>query len=165
MGYLTTTWYGAMLSDPDQEVTTIQASRWIKTAIQQIWLLTSEAWEERNMVLQKGTNTSITQSDYDEKIKRLNKQQHTINKRDSHLFSKTLQELLTAQLGTKPRFLEKAAFLFKESARLAKQGQQNLHQFYSTTPRHLEDKQPRSPTVWPQTPLRSQTQLTTFFIR
>ena len=151
-----------MLSDPEQEVTTIQASRWMKTVIQQRWLLTSEAWEERNMVLHKGTNTSITKSDYDEKIKRLYKQQHTINKRDSHLFSKTLQELLTAQLGTKPRFLEKAAFLFKESARLAKQGQQNLHQFYSTTPRHLEDKQPR-PTVWPQTPLRSQTQLTTFF--
>ena len=111
-------------------------------------------------------NASITQSEYDDKIKRLyTSQKHTINKRDSHLFSKTLQELLTAQLGTKPRFLEKAAFLFKESARLAKQGQQNLHQFYSTTPRHLEDKQPRSPTVWPQTPLRSQTQLTTFFIR
>ena len=110
------------------------------------------------MVLHKGTNTSITQSDYDEKIKRLNKQQHTINKRDSHLFSKTLQELLTAQLGTKPRFFEKAAFLFKESARLAKQGQQNLHQFYSITPRHLEDKHPR-PTV------SLQTQLTTFFTR
>ena len=163
-GYLTVTWCGTMLSDPDQEVTTVQASRRMKTAIQQIWLLTSEAWEERNMVLQKGTNTSIIQSDYDEKIKRLNKQQHTINKRDSHRFSKTLQELLTARQGIKRRFLEKAAFLFKESARLTKQGQHNQLKFYSTIPRHLEDKQPR-PTVWPQTPLRSQTQLTTFFTR
>ena len=118
----------------------------------------------KNMVLHKGTNGSITQSDYDEKIKRLYKQQHTINKRNSHFFSQTLQELLTARQGIKRRFLEKAAFLFKESARLTKQGQHNQLKFYSTIPRHLEDKQPR-PTVWPQTPLRSQTQLTTFFIR
>ena len=41
-GTLATTWCLAMLSDPDQEVTTtVQASRWTMTAIQQTWLLNS----------------------------------------------------------------------------------------------------------------------------
>ena len=110
-GYLASTLSGAMLSDPEQEVTTIQASRWMKTVIQQRWLLTSEAWEERNMVLHKGTNTSITKSDYDEKIKRLYKQQHTINKRDSHLFS--LPELLTARLRTKTQIFRTSSISFR----------------------------------------------------
>ena len=98
-------------------------------AISQLWGLASKAWEEQNHALRKDKNATIAQSEMDVKFQEYYHNQQTISTRDVQLFTQPLQDLLRARLGTKRRFLEKAAFLYEDSARMAKSCQRYLNQF------------------------------------
>jgi hypothetical protein len=109
-----------MLTDPDQEIALLEVQKWRMVATSQLWGLASKAWEEWNHALHKATNSAMAQSEMDVRIQEHYHIQHPIIARDVHLFTQPLPDLLQARLGTKRRFLEKAAFQFEDSARMAK---------------------------------------------
>jgi len=118
-----------MLTALDQDITLAQAQKWTMVVISQLWGLASIAWEERNHALHKDKNATIAQSEMDVNIQKYYCNRHFISTREVHLFTQPLQDLLRARLGTKRRFLEKAAFLYEDSARMAKSCQRYLNQF------------------------------------
>ena len=131
-----------MLTALDQDITLAQAQKWTVVVISQLWGLASIAWEERNHALHKDKNATIAQSEMDVKFQEYYHNQQTISTRDVHLFTQPLQDLIRARLGTKRRILEKAAFLFEDSARMAKSDQRCLNQFYNTIPQESRDHRP-----------------------
>ncbi len=53
----------------DPSPTKAECNIWVKTAIIQIWHLMDGAWKEINDALHNGKNNTISQSEYDKKIK------------------------------------------------------------------------------------------------
>mgnify|MGYP006181726051 CR=1 FL=1 len=66
----------------------------------------------------------------DVRITALYAQQYDTCVRDRHVFHQPLEDLLRSKLGSKRRFLKKTEFLFEESAKMTRKGQQYIHKFF-----------------------------------
>ena len=91
-------------------------------------------------------------------------QQYDIFLRDRYLFHQPQEDPLRSKLGSKRRFLEKAKFLFEESAKMARKGQQYIHKFFLRKKNSTPSAPPQPmvlgrPTKQPQ----AQTCIHTFF--
>lgn len=74
-------------------------------------------------------------------------QQYDIFLRDRYLFHQPQEDPLRSKLGSKRRFLEKAKFLFEESAKMARKGQQYIHKFFPRK-KTAHHRHPHNPWFW-----------------
>ena len=96
---------------------------WVPSAITNLWMVVHRSWTDRNEILHRNVNLNIAQSDLDQQITKNYQHKEEICRRDSHLFSIALHNLLDSQLNRKIRFLERAKYIFHASKQQSQKGQ------------------------------------------
>ena len=106
---------------------------WVPSAITNLWMVVHRSWTDRNEILHCNVNLNIVaQSDLDQQIKQQYYQhKEEICRRDSHLFSIALQDLLDSRLNRKIRFLERAKYIFHTSKQQSQKGQASINTIFS----------------------------------
>ena len=106
---------------------------WVPSAITNLWMVVHRSWTDRNEILHCNVNLNIVaQSDLDQQIKQQYYQhKEEICRRDSHLFSIALQDLLDSRLNRKIRFLERAKYIFHASKQQSQKGQASINTIFS----------------------------------
>ena len=120
----------------------------VPSATTNLWMVVHRSWTDRNEILHCNVNLNIVaQSDLDQQINQQYYQhKEEICRRDSHLFSIALQDLLDSRLNRKIRFLERAKYIFHASKKAVTKGtgvyKHDLLRQYSTGDKNSDSNNP-----------------------